>query len=183
MIDSASYGPLLSLLWTPIVAVTASWEGKRNGQIAVSTIGASIVPDRPRLFVQLYKTNLTHELVSNSSALAINLLRDDQLDLVHRLGFVSGRDVEKLAEIPHALGPSGSPVLTDCLGWLDCRVVTRMDTGDSTGFLAELVSGRRVSEGAPLFWREARARMPEAWRQEWEEKIAGEIEIARQTML
>src|SRR5712692_11327198 len=67
------YQPVLSALWTPLVAVTASWQGRDNGQIAVSAHGASIVPDRPRVLVQLYKRNLTHDLVRDSAAFALHL--------------------------------------------------------------------------------------------------------------
>lgn len=176
------YGPLLSLLWTPLVAVTAAWDGKFNGQIAVSAHGASIVPDRPRVLIQLYKTNLTHDLVRQSGAFALNLLRDDQLDLAYRLGFVSGRVTEKLIALPYIIGESGSPLLQDCLGWLDCRVVNQMDGGDMTCFLADVIGGSAPGSGSALWWREMRARMPASWHEEWNRKIAEEIAVSRETM-
>lgn len=182
MTAAPSFGPLLSLLWTPLVAVTAAHDGRENGQIAVSAHGASIVPDRPRLLVQLYKTNLTHEIVLASGAFALNVLRHDQLDLAHELGFVSGRTAEKLERIPHSRAASGSPVLDDCLGWLDCRVINQMDGGDMTCFLADVIGGRLLSPGQPLWWREMRERMPAAWQQEWDDKIGREIQVSRATM-
>src|SRR5215216_4460603 len=87
----------LSLLWTPLVAVTSVHEGVRSGQIAVSVHGASIVPQRPRLTAALWKGNLTRDLVAASGAFAVHLLRNDQDDLVYRLGLRSGRDGDKLA--------------------------------------------------------------------------------------
>ena len=91
------YQPLLSQLWTPIVAITSTWQGQDGAQIAVSAHGASIVPDRPRILVQLYKRNLTHDLVRGSGVFALHLLAKGQEELVHRLGFVSGRrDAHKL---------------------------------------------------------------------------------------
>src|SRR5438552_18723730 len=101
------YQPLLSQLWTPLIAITASWQGRDNGQIAVSAHGASIVPDRPRVLVQLYKRNLTHDFVRDSEAFALHLLRDDQLELAHRIGFVSGRRGHKLGGIAYQAGPAG----------------------------------------------------------------------------
>jgi flavin reductase (DIM6/NTAB) family NADH-FMN oxidoreductase RutF len=182
MTQPPSFAPLLSLLWTPLIAVTATWDERENGQIAVSAHGASIVPDRPRVLVQLYKTNLTHDLVLASGAFALNLLREDQLNVAHQLGFVSGRVAEKLVNIAHRRAETGSPVLDDCLGWLDCRVINQMDGGDMTCFLADVVDGRVISAGEPLWWREMRHRMPAAWQAEWDAKIAGEIEVSRATM-
>jgi flavin reductase (DIM6/NTAB) family NADH-FMN oxidoreductase RutF len=174
------YQPLLSRLWTPIVAVTAAWQGRINAQIAVSAHGASIVPDRPRILIQLYKRNLTHDMVAASGAFALHLVHEDQLDLVHELGFVSGRTVDKLENIPYRLGETGSPILEDCLGHVECRVVNAMDGGDMTCFLGDVVGGalRQAPPGAemrPLWWWEMRQRMPQAWQDEWDAKMVEEL--------
>lgn len=182
MAQSLPYAQLLSLFWTPLVAVTTSWEGYANGQIAVSVHGASIVPDRPRVIVQLYKTNLTHALVQASGSFAINVLNANQLEVAHVLGFVSGRTSDKLANVPYRLSGLGNPVLNEGLGWLDCRVINRMDGGDMTCFLADVIDGEARVDLGPLWWREMRQRMPQSWQQEWDSKLAREIEISRSTM-
>src|SRR5581483_10284520 len=105
----------LGLFWTPLVAVTAAHAGRRSGQIAVSVHGASIVPARPRLTAGLWKTNLTRHLVEAGGAFAVHVLRDDQDELVYYLGLQSGRDVDKLAALPHDTGVTGVPLLRDCL--------------------------------------------------------------------
>ncbi len=139
VVDYAKIAPMMGQLWAPIAAVTSSWNGKDNGQIAVAIGGASIVADRPRVAVQLYKTNFTHEMVMGSGAFALCFMRQDQLDLVHRLGYVSGRDRDKLADVPYRRRATGSPVLDHCFGYLDCRVVNAMDGGDMTVFLADRI--------------------------------------------
>lgn len=177
--NTPPYQPLLSRLWTPLVAVTASAGGRDSGQIAVSAHGASIVPDRPRILVQLYKRNLTHDLVRDSAAFALHLLRADQLELAHALGFVSGRSRDKLRDIAWQRGVTGSPVLEDCLGHVECRVINAMDGGDMTCFLADVVDGAlRGSADAgfePLWWFEMRQRMPAAWQAEWDAKMEEEL--------
>lgn len=175
-----SYGPLLSQLWTPIVAVSAAHGGRRSAQIAVSAHGASIVPDRPRVLVMLWKTNLTHDLVRDSGAFALHLLRDNQDDLVHQLGFVSGRNTDKLFGLAWHAGATGSPLLEDCAGYVDCRVVNAMDGGDMTAFLADVLDGAmHGTESEPLWWRDLRRRMPAAWSAEWDAKQVGEQAFAR----
>jgi flavin reductase (DIM6/NTAB) family NADH-FMN oxidoreductase RutF len=174
------YQPLLSTLWTPLVAVTAAWQGRDNGQIAVSAHGASIVPDRPRVIVQLYKRNLTHDFVRDSAAFALHLLRDDQLELAHQIGFVSGRHAEKLKGITYHHGDTGSPILDDCLGHLECRVINAMDGGDMTCFLADVVAGSMRGGPYPgplpvLWWWDMRRRMPAAWQEEWDAKMVEEL--------
>ena len=56
-----------------------------NAQISLSTFGASIVPDRPRLLCVLYKANLTHELVAAKGSFSVSLLADKQRDLIPKL--------------------------------------------------------------------------------------------------
>jgi flavin reductase (DIM6/NTAB) family NADH-FMN oxidoreductase RutF len=171
----------LSHLWTPLVAVTSAHRGVRSGQIAVSVHGASIVPQRPRLTAALWKRNLTHDLVTASGLFAVHLLREDQDELVYRLGLRSGRDGDKLMGLAVREGTTGCPVLEDCLAVYECRVLNAMDGGDMTVFLGEVVAmaGR---DGAPLWWRDLRPRMSAEAAAAWERKIGADIEDSLRTM-
>ncbi|MBM3946387.1 MAG: flavin reductase [SAR202 cluster bacterium] len=180
--DYARIAPMMGRLWSPLAAVTASWQGRDNAQMCLSIGGASIVPDVPRVVVHLYKTNLTHEMVVGSKAFALCFLRQDQQELVHRLGFVSGRGGDKVSGLRHHKGVTGSPVLEDCWGYLDCAVIDALDGGDMTCFLAEVLDGRMVGAGEPLSWHQMRQTMPRAWHEEWDRKITGEIAVSRKTM-
>jgi flavin reductase (DIM6/NTAB) family NADH-FMN oxidoreductase RutF len=173
---------LLGLFWTPLVAVTAAAGGRRGGQIAVSVHGASIVPQRPRFTVGLWKNNFTRDLVLASGAFAVHVLRADQDDLVFHLGLQSARDVDKLATVPHDLGSTGTPLLHDCLGLFECRVLNHMDGGDHTVFLGEVVHSESRSEGAPLWWRDLRARAPADLLAAYTERNAGHIAQSLEVM-
>ena len=178
----ADIAPMMRKLWSPLAAVTTHSSGRDNVQMAVSISAASIVPDRPRVLVQLYKTNLTHQMVTASRCFALNFLNTTQLDLVGDFGLISGRDKDKLQFIDKMPGELGSPLLTDCFGYLDCRVVSAMDGGDMTCFLAEVIDGKTMSEGQPLWWRDAKREMSVDWLERWEEKQSSEIAISRVTM-
>jgi flavin reductase (DIM6/NTAB) family NADH-FMN oxidoreductase RutF len=181
-IEYSAIAPIMGQLWSPIAAVTTSWEGKANAQIAVSIGAASIVPDQPRVLVQIYKGNYSHQLVHQNRAFALNFLRGDQLHLIKAFGFVSGKDHDKLAGFNYDVRATGSPILQDCWGYLDCRVVNAMDGGDMTCFLADVVEGGVLGEGGPLWWRDARREVPKEWLEEWDRKISAEIKVSRQQM-
>ena len=180
--DYAEIAPIMGTLWSPLAAVTSRWQGRDNVQIAVAIAAASIVPDHPRVAVQLYKTNLSHGMVLAGGAFALNFLRPDQLDLIGDFGLVSGRDRDKLAEVDKTDGKSGSPLLADCFGYLDCRVINAMDGGDMTCFLADVLDGKTLAQGEPLWWRDARRQLPPAWMACWEQKQSSEIATSRNTM-
>ena len=180
--EYSNIAPMMGRLWSPLAAVTSHWQGRDNVQMAVAIAAASIVPDRPRVSVQLYKTNLSHEMVLSSGAFALNFLREDQLELIGDFGLVSGRDRDKLDGVDKITGASGSPLLTECYGYLDCRVINAMDGGDMTCFLADVLEGKTLSEGEPLWWRDARRRLPAEWLARWEQKQSSEIATSRKTM-
>jgi flavin reductase (DIM6/NTAB) family NADH-FMN oxidoreductase RutF len=175
---------LLRHLTSPVVAITVEHGGKRNGIIIDSAIRASIVPTRPRLAMFIHKFNVSHDLIFGSGQFVLHLLRQDQFDLVHQLGFVHGTERDKLAGIPYRPGRLGAPVLDDCYAHFECRVVNAMDTGSSTCFLADVVHvGYGAATGprgevmtAPFF----RANVPEAWYPEYVRLLAAAQEFARE---
>ena len=170
--------PIMGRLWSPLAAVTTNWEGKANAQIAVAISAASIVPAHPRVLVQIYKRNYSHQLILDSHAFGLNFLSRDQLHFIRDFGLVSGMDREKLAGVAYALGQTGVPILDGCMGCLECRVINGMDGGDMTCFLADVVAGYASPDVPPVTWREARALIPDEWNDAWNEKIRDEIEVS-----
>src|SRR6059036_1240444 len=163
---------LLRNLTSPVVAITSERGGKRNAMIADSAVRASIVPTIPRVSVYIHKFNYSHDLIFERGRFVLHLLRDDQFELIHRLGFASGRTRDKLAGVPHRLGTLGVPVLDECYAHFECRVANVMDTGSSTCFLGDVVEvGYGASKGPSGTVMTAayfRANMPPAWREEYE---------------
>ena len=45
---------------------------------------------------------------------------------------------------------TGSPLLADCLGYVECRLVDAFDPGDHTLFIGEVVEAELVSTGPVL---------------------------------
>ena len=180
--DYQQIAPIMGRLWSPLAAVTCRWQERTNAQIAVAITAASIVPDRPRVLVQIYKGNFSHGLILASRAFALNFMSREELPFIRDFGLVSGAERDKLAEVPYTSGATGSPILAGCAGFLDCRVVNAMDGGDMTCFLAEVVDGGAPSDTIPITWREARRLIPAEWNEAWETKISAEVANSRKTM-
>ena len=172
MVGDDSLYPLLRHLTLPVVAITTSAEGRRNGMIANSAQRASLVPSIPRLSVYISKTNLTHDLAYRSGVLGIHLLRRDQWELIWALGLRSGRDADKLAALQVWIGATGCPLLEDALAAFECRIVNAMDAGASTFFLADVVSVRKGTPTEVMTSEHFRAHMPDDRRRVYEARLA-----------
>ncbi len=170
---------LLRNLTSPVVAITAVRGGKENGMISDAAVRASIVPTVPRLSVYVHKFNYSHDMIFETGRFCLHLLNTKQLDVVHRLGFFSGRDEDKLAGIPHHKGKTGVPVLDECFAHFECGVANVMDTGSSTLFLGDVIAvGEFEPRGELLTATYFRANMPAEWRIEYETKLKEAQEFA-----
>lgn len=133
------------------VWIVTARHGQRGGGLAATWVmQASIDPERPVVVAAIAPNHFTAELIDGSRAFAAHLIRPDQIDLVWRFALSSGRDHDKLAGLELAAGATGSPILADCLAWLDCRVTARHNSGDRIYFWGEVISGDRRGDTAPL---------------------------------
>jgi len=142
--------------------------------VAATGVFASMVPEAPRVIIELTKASLTHDLVLASRVFALHILPATpndalatSLSLVHALGMRSGHDGDKMAGIAARPGVTGSPILAETLTYVEARVVATLDGDELTIFLADVVGGGRLRHGEPLTLSVAREHMPKEWLAEW----------------
>ncbi len=123
---------------------------KLNAQIANTVIQVSSAP--PRISVCLNKGNLTHEFIKDSQAFTVSILaQDTPLDFIGKLGFKSGRETDKFRGINYKIGQTGAPIVLDnALAYLEAKVISEVDAGTHTIFLAELVAAETLRDGQPI---------------------------------
>lgn len=172
----------LSLFWAPICAVGGHGPDGPNAQICVAVCGASIVPERPRLMVGLWKTNLTHDLVRASGSFTLTVIGEEQSELLLPLGIRSGRDGPKLEGVPHRLTARGDPWIPEGVAAFDCTVLEVWDSGDASWFLAAVEQSLDATGGSPLRWSRAQEILGPAFLAAWERKVAKNREAAASTM-
>jgi flavin reductase (DIM6/NTAB) family NADH-FMN oxidoreductase RutF len=151
--DAKQVGRLFERVDREVWIVTSAHAGRRAGLAATFVAPASIVAEMPRILVGIAKTHETWKVIEAAGALAVHLLEESQAGLVWRFGLQSSRDVDKFAGLNVGVAATGSPILRDALAWLDCRVETRMDTGDRTVYLGDVQDGSSRSDSRPLTLR------------------------------
>jgi flavin reductase (DIM6/NTAB) family NADH-FMN oxidoreductase RutF len=146
----SSTDSILRSLRREVWIVTAAAGSKRGGLLATWVNAASIDPQRPVMLAGIAPNHFTAELIASSRAFGLHLLRKDQVELAWSFARDSGRDRDKLAGLATSTSVTGSPLLTDVLAWLDCRVMAQHDTGDRIFFWADVVASHQAAHTSPL---------------------------------
>jgi flavin reductase (DIM6/NTAB) family NADH-FMN oxidoreductase RutF len=172
---------VLEQLWAPIVAVTAAHGGRENGLISSTAVTASLLPESPRIVLQLSTANLTHDLVRGSGAFALHFLPDDErgLELFRALGIQTGHETSKLADISTFPGETGAPILQDAVAYVEARVAAMQDIPGSAILVADIIGGARLRDEPVLTIEAVRERLPRAWAEEWDRRLEAELAAAR----
>jgi flavin reductase (DIM6/NTAB) family NADH-FMN oxidoreductase RutF len=123
-----------------IFLVTTHAKGVDAGMIATWITQASMSTRRPRIVAVFSPKNRTTELIEMSGSFAVQLLTEAQLELVPRFGLSSSRDVDKFQGLSLSRTPLNCPIVADSKGWVECQVVTKLDSGDRFVYLADIVA-------------------------------------------
>jgi len=138
-----------------LYAVTVASGGEEHAMTANWVTQAAFEP--PMVAVAVENTSKTIALMRDSHHFAISVLQQGQRDLAGKLGRSSEQSPQKLKGIKTKPAPiSGVPVLADSLGWVECRVVATLPSGDHTLVLGEVVAaGVEHEDGVALTLQEA----------------------------
>jgi flavin reductase (DIM6/NTAB) family NADH-FMN oxidoreductase RutF len=113
----------------------------------------SFEPPMLAVAIEIESASLRH--VRESGAFALSVFPAGARQLAGKLGRSSANVPDKLEGVAHHPAPvTGSPVLDEATGWLDCRVVAELPSGDHVLVLAEVVEAGLGAEGATLTLKE-----------------------------
>jgi flavin reductase (DIM6/NTAB) family NADH-FMN oxidoreductase RutF len=130
--------------------VTATNGSQRGGLVATWVSQASIDREHPVVLIGIAPNHFTAELIDASRAFCLHLITEGQIHHAWNFALGSGRDRDKFAGIVSKVAETGSPILTECLAWLDCRVFAVERTGDRNYYWADVIAGETTSSGSPL---------------------------------
>ena len=129
----------------------SSRAGEKTGGCIIDTVMQ--VTSKPlRITITVNKANNTHDLIQESGVFAVSLLdKTAPFGLFQHFGFQSSRDVDKFDGLNVKADIHGVPYLTwaSC-GYLSCKVVSSMDLGTHTQFLADVVDCDLLEGAEPV---------------------------------
>jgi len=108
--------------------------------------------DPPLLTVAIGRSRFSHDMIINSGVFAVNILGPGNMAAGKHFGMKTGRKTDKFAGIEYDVKSTGSPILRDCIAWMDCTVRSHHDAGDHTLVIGEVVAGGVISGKNPLVY-------------------------------
>lgn len=120
-----------------------------NGFTASWVMQASF---KPPLVVNCVKSDSgSHEMIAKSGVFALSFLDSNQKDLAANFFKPKRRVGNKFEDVEFYEGAeTGCPIITDSLGYVECKVVGEVKQGDHTVYVGEVIGAGVHREGAPL---------------------------------
>jgi flavin reductase (DIM6/NTAB) family NADH-FMN oxidoreductase RutF len=98
---------------------------------------ASFAP--PLVAVGVKADSLTHAIIKESNAFALNVLGKGQQALAFTFFKTAQREGSTISGEPFRAGATGSPILSNAPAFVECRVVATVEKGDHSVFVGEVV--------------------------------------------
>lgn len=145
-----------------VTVITARTPGNDDvhGMTASAFCSLSLKPFQVLICVD--RGSRTHPILSGADKFGVSILSDEQRPLSEFFARIEkDRASAERAGARFTFAADGTPLLEDSLAALECRVVSKHDSGDHTIFIGE-VESVRLGEGLPLLYYRGRYRHLEA---------------------
>lgn len=133
------------------VYIVTSHRGEElNGQVANTVFQTTAEP--PTIAVSINRQNYTHEFITESGMFAVMILdKETPLKLIGDFGFKCGRDVDKFENVKHEFRETSCPIILEhTIGFMEAKVISKMDVHTHTVFAGEIVKAEMLKEGEPM---------------------------------
>ncbi len=129
-----------------IFVLTTRLEKTVNGMIA--SWASQVSYDPPLILVAVHPNRYSHDLLKQSGHFALHILAREQKEMLIRF---KGPDPDaKFASLSWSDGVTGCPILSDCIGCMECRITQSLAPGNHTLFIGEVVNAVFNVQGTPL---------------------------------
>ncbi len=151
--DNATAKKALRMFTYGMYIVTTASEGGEVGAFTADWV--TQVSFEPRMVaVSVEQDAYSLGVMRKSGVFAVNILESGQRELAGQFGRATAKVGNKLEGYGHSAGSTGSPLLGEALGAVECRIVMEYPTGDHVLFTGEVVDAHVSREGDPLTMKE-----------------------------
>lgn len=145
-----TYKEVMSHWPSGVTLVTSVFEGQNYGMTVSAFTSVSLHP--AMILVCIDKKALMCDLFQKSQKFAVNILDSSQVDLAKTFANHKLKMPERFAIAEFDRTQTQSPVLVNCLAWLDCRLHSFHDTGDHVIYVAEVQKAKILEQKEPVIY-------------------------------
>jgi flavin reductase (DIM6/NTAB) family NADH-FMN oxidoreductase RutF len=140
-------------LWASGVSVVTTASGEHRAGMTVSAFN-SLSIDPARILVCLHKDATTAQMLQTTKHFAVSVLAEGQAPISDRF---AGRvplenKEERFVGVPTHTVETGSPILSECVAWLDCLVHEQYDGTTHWIVVGDVVATGSYPERQPLLY-------------------------------
>jgi 3-hydroxy-9,10-secoandrosta-1,3,5(10)-triene-9,17-dione monooxygenase reductase component len=140
-----SIGKVLGRVVSGVYILTAR-HGEQSAAMMASWV-QQVGFDPPAISLAIAKGRAITDLIRASNRLALSIVPDADKSLMKHYARLKPDD-DPFRGVKTTPAPSGLPILSDALGWLDCRLINTHDFGGDHDLLfAEITDGGMLREG------------------------------------
>ena len=147
-VDGTTFRSVLGRYPTGVTLVSAT---DHDGPFAM-VIGSfgSVSLNPPLVQFLPGKESETWKRISSTGNYCVNVLGEDQLDVSNSF---FNKEVDPFDAIDWVSGPTGSPIITGCVAWIDCSIQDTHEAGDHYIVVGTVEGmGMGKSEAQPLLF-------------------------------
>ena len=154
-IDPKGFRDVMSCFASGVTVVTTMCGGEPHGLTVSAFSSVSLAP--PRVLICLGNDTDSKPLIDRSGCFAVHILGKDHVELGPRFAKLIPGVEDPFIGMTYRAEATGSPILTECIAWLDCRVESAVAIGDHTIYIGDVQAASRAQhDGEPvLYYRRA----------------------------
>ncbi|GAA4238433.1 flavin reductase family protein [Actinomadura meridiana] len=133
---------------TGVTVITTMASGEPAGFCCQTFVPVSLEP--PLVSFCAARTSRTWPRIRASGAFCVNVLTADQTDVARR--FAAPSDQGRFTSLDLSPSPTGSPMLSGALAWIDCSLYSHQVAGDHHIVLGRVRHVRAAPTGDPLLY-------------------------------
>jgi len=146
-IDAKEQRRILGKFATGVTVASTKIGDETWGMTANAVTSLSLDP--PLVILCIQKDVQSHAKFKEGGCFALNILSADQQEISDRFAFKGPKDFSGLDT---KTAETGAPILTESLGWVDCRLKEVLPGGDHDIFIGEIVAAEAPDGGQPLLY-------------------------------
>ena len=148
--DPATFKAVMGQWPSGVTVVTTVDDAGPAGMTASSFSSVSLNP--PLVSVCVARHLAMHTRIDKADVFAVNILSKNSVEDGRRFAGMLPGVTDKFQGVQYHTAATGSPLLANTLGWVDCKLWARHDGGDHTIFVGEVLDAGIDKTAAPLLY-------------------------------